>query len=125
MDGIKYVQVPYTPGSPTAAAFVDKLTNAYKTDFVPGTVFPETLAPGQTAPPPGDLAMYEKIIGAPTMRPEEPITAGAPVGPGPSFVRVPNEDDSHFRMRVAHDLLSSQSSTSAVREFTQRYLAGI
>ncbi len=44
---------------------------------------------------------------APSSRPEEPITAGAPFGSGPNYVRLSSEDERTFMLRVAEDLEAS------------------
>lgn len=46
----------------------------------PGTAAPNSLTPSPVASPlPGELTPLD----APSLRPSEPVTAGAPVGPGP------------------------------------------
>ncbi len=52
---------------------------------------------------------YDEVIMSPTSRPDEPITAGAPFGPGPNFVRLPSEDDRTFMLRVADELSTSDA----------------
>lgn len=50
---------------------------------------------------------YDDAVFAPSDRPDEPITHGAPFGPGANFVALPYEDEFAFRRRVADELESS------------------
>ncbi len=50
---------------------------------------------------------YDTALFAPTDRPNEPVTAGVPFGPGSNFVPQPFEDDRTFMLRVASDLKAS------------------
>jgi len=50
---------------------------------------------------------YDEALFAPSDRPDEPITHGAPFGPGANFVALPYEDEYAFRRRVADELESS------------------
>lgn len=60
----------------------------------------------------------------PTDRPDEPVTAGMPFGPGPNTPRTYREDDARRRDRVAREIESSPTATDAVRKFAQRIRAG-
>jgi hypothetical protein len=50
---------------------------------------------------------YDPALFAQTDRPNEPITHGAPFGPGASFVPMPAEDNFTFLNRVADELSTS------------------
>lgn len=81
-------------------------------------------APMPAGAPPQQNTGFEDILFAPTDRPHEPITAGAPFGPGPSFTRYAHESDEDFKMRVAAQLLSSPVASSRVKSFATRILMG-
>src|SRR5688500_9736547 len=49
----------------------------------------------------------EDRLFSPTLRPEEPVTAGVPFGEGASFIPEPYEDDETFMLRVAQTLRES------------------
>src|SRR5207249_1857480 len=58
-----------------------------------------------TGQPPTDLnGGFDQALFAPTDRPTEPITAGAPFGPGANYVPKPYESDRAFALRVADQL---------------------
>jgi hypothetical protein len=46
----------------------------------------------------------ERFLYSPTDRPDEPITAGLPFGPGPDVSRYALEDDRSFRERLAQTI---------------------
>lgn len=50
---------------------------------------------------------FDRALFAPTARPDEPITQGAPFGEGANWVPSRNEDDFTFLLRVADDLDAS------------------
>jgi hypothetical protein len=76
--------------------------------------------PDQSAPQ-GDISGgFDNLLFAPTDRPNEPITHGAPFGPGANFIPEPGEDDRTFMLRVAGQL-QQQPSTPRV----QQYIAAI
>jgi hypothetical protein len=54
---------------------------------------------------------YDDALFAPTDRPDEPITHGAPFGAGANFVALPYEDEFAFRRRVADELESSGTAS--------------
>jgi hypothetical protein len=63
--------------------------------------------PGGPPAPASDLSGgYDQALFAPTQRPDEPITHGAPFGPGANFVQAPSEDNRTFALRVAGQLAS-------------------
>lgn len=74
--------------------------------------------------PVGDLTGFDDILFAPSDRPEEPITAGAPFGPGPMFVRQGYESDEEFLARIAAEIAESPNATSYVKSFAARVLNG-
>ncbi|TAK94523.1 hypothetical protein EPO05_06250 [Patescibacteria group bacterium] len=86
---------------------------------------------GQLAPTPGiqDAATYqpqgttEGYIYGPTDRPQEPITAGAPFGPGPYQVKT-QETPQDFIARVAQTVASGQGATTEVKAFAARVARG-
>jgi len=47
---------------------------------------------------------YDAVLFGPSQRPDEPITEGAPFGPGSNFVPSPFEDDRAFMLRVADEI---------------------
>lgn len=91
----------------------------------PGRVGPAVaLPPGTQGAAPLDLVPRDEIEQAlfgPTRLPNQPITAGAPIGPGPSQVRLPGNDEDILR-QAARELLASGSERA--KEFGARILAG-
>jgi len=83
------------------------------------TPTPTSTAP--TAPP-------VTPMGAPTERPDEPVTAGSPVGPGPGpSVVSSSQDDSHAQLRAALPTLlklADLPTTSPATRNAIRYLRG-
>lgn len=83
---------------------------------------PQTAQRGQRPVPPptpeddpnADLNNgYDEALFGPTMRPSEPLTTGAPFGPGANFIPRPDEDDRSFTLRVADTLEASGSARLA------------
>ncbi len=66
---------------------------------------------------------YEEALFAPSDRPDEPITAGVPFGPGPSFSRLPVETERAFAVRVAR-ILEDSPGADALRPYIDKLLAG-
>lgn len=66
---------------------------------------------------------YDEKLFAPTERPDEPITAGAPFGPGPTFVPLPQETTRSFAIRVAQ-MLEESPQADALRPYIERLRAG-
>lgn len=56
---------------------------------------------------------YDDALFGPTMRPTEPLTHGAPFGPGANFVPRPDEDNRSFSLRVADELEATGSAALA------------
>lgn len=78
----------------------------------------------QGAPMRGDVMPAEPIpFNAPTQRPDEPITAGAPFGPGPGpdprQVR-PADDDVAAAIRVAYSLYPSPQLAQMVADLDKQ-----
>ena len=65
----------------------------------------------------------EEFIYSPTDRPAEPVTAGAPVGPGPDFTKHTVETEAEFRTRVAGTL--AQAPTREARALAERLQRGL
>lgn len=82
------------------------------------------VVPQEMPPMQGDITGFDDILFGPTDRPEEPITAGAPFGPGPSFPRHGFESDEEFMARVANELAQSPAASSYVKAFAARVLRG-
>ena len=70
--------------------------------------------------PQGDEETY---LFSPTERPAEPISAGAPFGPGADFVRQAYESDRDFMLRVGQSL--SGDPNPDVRDFVTRISEGL
>ena len=60
---------------------------------------PVTAGPVASSPATGPAPTPVTPLGAPTQRPGEPVTAGAPLGPGPNSVVMPSANDD-LRMRL-------------------------
>ncbi len=83
----------------------------------PSGLSPTRRAPVEATPPRGAGAAqapaedvsggYDEALFAPTDRAAEPITHGAPFGPGANFVMLPYENERAFLLRVADQLESS------------------
>lgn len=71
----------------------------------------------------GPLGPEEQFLFSPTSRPDEPITAGAPFGPGPNAVVPRSEKRSDFVKRVAGGL-PPEKLPPKVAEFLRRAQAG-
>ncbi len=88
----------------------------------PAPVLPPQTGPARPVPTRGPEAAlaededvsggYDEALFGPSDRPDEPITAGAPFGPGRSFVILPYEDERAFARRVANQLESSSDAPS-------------
>jgi hypothetical protein len=65
-----------------------------------------------------------EMLFGPTQFPDEPITAGAPFGPGPSFVARPSESRFAFMRRVADALSSSPAAVPEIRRYAERIARG-
>lgn len=80
-------------------------------------------SPGQTSQGGGLPELnggYDPALFGPSDRPNEPITSGAPFGPGPAFVPTPQEDSRTFMLRVADSL----SQTPELASYVARIRAG-
>ena len=64
------------------------------------------------------------IFNEPTMRPEEPVTAGLPFGDGPMFTQRKAEDERGRRERIARALESSSLADPDLLKFAQRIRRG-
>lgn len=101
-----------------ADAQLKRLATAVAVDATRGSgAQPQPPTPGPTASPQAAQAAaqdlndgYDNALFAPTQRPTEPITSGAPFGTGPNFVPRPFEDDRSFALRVAGELEASPSA---------------
>lgn len=89
---------------------------------------PGAAAPGETsasAAPGPDLSQIVPF-GAPSTRPEEPITAGAPfgAGPGPSFSQAQMDPKTAERLRSYLPILilaaSSEDADSATKQYVRQ-----
>ena len=56
---------------------------------------------------------YDDVLFGPSDRPNEPLTHGAPFGPGSNFVPLPYEDEYAFRRRIADELDADGSPSLA------------
>lgn len=87
---------------------------------------------GQLAPTPGiqDAATYqpqgntEGYIYGPTDRPTEPITAGAPFGPGPAAPIGSFQTDSDVVANVAAQIAASPAAGKDAKAWANRVKAG-
>lgn len=66
----------------------------------------------------------EQFLYGPTNRPNEPVTAGAPVGPGTNFIRGSLETPQQTVQRVATQIAGGPDATPIVKQFAARILAG-
>ena len=66
----------------------------------------------------------EQFIYSPTDRPGEPVTAGAPIGPGADISTHTVESDAQFKQRVA-ERMAATSASPEVRRFVERVQRGL
>jgi hypothetical protein len=64
----------------------------------------------------------EEFIFGPSQRPAEPITAGAPFGPGPDVGRVRSETDESFVNRLAESFLARTDAGPEAKAWAKRRL---
>ena len=85
-----------------------------------------TRGPGSPGAPLGEeedvSGGYDEALFAPTHRPDEPLTQGAPFGPGSNFVPLPYEDEWAFRRRIADEL--SVDPTPSLQPFIDKLRSG-
>lgn len=81
-------------------------------------------AANQRPSEPGSLTNFDDILFSPSDYPDEPITEGAPFGPGTNFVRRGPENDDEFMKRAALTIANSKNATSRVRSFATRVAMG-
>jgi len=87
------------------------------TDYVP------TLTGGPEGGPSNEpVDEMEQIVGAPTTRPNEPITAGLSSGAGSNVLNINGEEQTLFRKRVAANLKQSPAANAETEAFLKRYL---
>ena len=65
----------------------------------------------------------EQFLYSPTLRPNEPVTQGAPFGPGTNFAPRPAIPDSQF-LQEAVQRIPPQNLPPRVQEFLARVEAG-
>lgn len=70
------------------------------------------------------LTDIEQIIAQPSRRPDEPVTAGIPYGPGADDLPIPGESPRQFMLRVADRLSSVPGASQAVKSWADRVRAG-
>jgi len=96
-----------------------------QTDATARTVAPAPVrGPGADQVPDEDVSGgYDEALFGPTWRPDEPITHGAPFGPGRSFVVMPYEDRRSFELRVA-DQIEASDQGGALSAYITKLRAG-
>jgi hypothetical protein len=80
---------------------------------------PDQLEPHQPTSP------QEQFVLSPTDRPNEPITAGVPFGPGADGVTNAGDDPNVFRQRVMDQLATQPGASKEVRALAKRMQAGL
>jgi hypothetical protein len=66
----------------------------------------------------------EDFIFGPSGRPDEPITQGAPFGPGTDLPRLAIENEDQFATRVAQMIIGNQQAGKESKAWARRRLAG-
>jgi hypothetical protein len=66
----------------------------------------------------------DALLFGPSDRPDEPVTHGAPFGPGASFTAEPDETQRSFLLRVADSLDASPAATAQARRYITRIRLG-
>lgn len=83
-----------------------------------------------TSPPYDPTTAYnpqspsEQFLYGPSTRPNEPVTAGAPFGPGPDFTAGAYETQAQFVQRISTELSQGANATPEVKQFAARVQAG-
>lgn len=68
----------------------------------------------------------EVFLFSPTDRPNEPVTAGAPFGPGPNFVSRPVEDERAFLGRIGQAVAATPlADNPEVKGFLDKLARGL
>jgi hypothetical protein len=87
-----------------------------------------TRGPGSPGAPLGEeedvSGGYDEALFAPSHRPDEPLTQGAPFGPGADFTPYSYESDQEFMARVAREL-DTPDAPREVRDFVRRLRQGL
>lgn len=95
---------------------------------IPARPAPQPQARQVSAQPPSEPVQltddlndgYDAVLFGPSQRPDEPITEGAPFGPGSNFVPRPFEDDRAFMLRVADEIERSPGGqTPSLAAYTE------
>lgn len=130
---IQALETPVSPSQQSArprSVSVPFRTPEGGTNYV--DIAPQTaidLQGSRTPPPSGapistNVADYADLIAAPSTRPAEPMTTGAPFGAGSNFVKFNGEPEVQFRQRISEQLLASPAADSSVKQFVSDYLNG-
>jgi len=68
----------------------------------------------------------EQFLYSPTFRPDEPVTQGAPVGPGTNYVMRPQQSDQQVLERIATAAASSPfANNPEVKGFIEKVRKGL
>jgi hypothetical protein len=90
---------------------------------------PDFAMADQGEPPPdqqeGPSTPETDFLFGPSDRPDEPITAGVPVGPGPDVTRRLYETDEQFLGRVARTLVSAPGADRSLQAFAKKVERGL
>jgi hypothetical protein len=78
-------------------------------------------------PPPEDFSPSgeDNFLFAPTDRPEEPVSAGAPFGAGPDFTKYAYESDEQFLQRSLGTLASQPGAFPEVKQLAAKNAKGL
>ena len=85
---------------------------------------PTLIAATEDIEPQGRVTEHDDILFAGTDHPNEPITTGAPFGPGANFTTQGPERDSEFLARAAAEIAASPAASPRVRAFVARVARG-
>lgn len=74
--------------------------------------------------PTGKVTDFDKTLFSPTDHPGEPVTHGAPFGPGADFLNDGPEGDAAFLRRAAYDTAVAPGADVRARSYATRVARG-
>jgi hypothetical protein len=119
-----YVKLKGPQGNTAVVPFTGKRPDDFLAMMQQPVQLDQGTSPGY-GPPSPEMSM-DAFIAGPTQRPNEPLTAGVPFGPGPTFTRYSGESDAQFRSRVGTSIMQ-QGALAAdpnMRSFALRLMEG-
>jgi hypothetical protein len=128
------LDIPAQQGRHGEGAALERIASTAQPPPAPGPARPpvQPFAPGATPMGAADLPAgfdpqdvsggYDEALFAPSDRPHEPLTHGAPFGDGANFTPMPAEDEWAFRRRIADQL--EQDPAPSLQPYIAKLRAG-